>query len=439
MLGDYLKSLRTSSRISSNSLANQAGIARNTISRWENGINVPHIPELEAVLDAIRATRQERQRALELLPATRGTKALNAAYAETHQLTMGWGEVLWALRLRKAWTLEQLAASLNIRHSTIARWERGETWPGEAQLLELCSKLGAHEVEITALISGRFSVVDPSCGVQDRRRAIEAFESKWHAIDRPQLSPNEYALFNLHCVACTAQGQFLLSRYPEVRPIVSKVMRAHTRHFSLAEIQPAAERVARRLVQLSDGYPELSSHWLYAKIMIARAKSCGAYDLLGVQRSSYQNVSARAKLALNMLIPLTNVAASPGVRAWLHSEIARMHARTANQAASLAFAQRACEIAKRADNPKEMAVRKGDLAAIHLYFNDPQEALDGISYDTTYDLETGMYTSLLHAVALARLGKDDEAKSHLTIVEQTMLAYRFDHLHSGVCGLSERN
>ncbi len=439
MLGDYLKSLRISSRISSNSLAKQAGIARNTISRWENGTNVPHIPELEAVLDAIQATRQQRQMALELLPAARGTKALKAAYAEPHQLTMGWGEVLWALRQRKGWSLEQLAASLGIRHSTIARWERGETWPGEAQLLELCRKLGAHEDEIAALISGRFSVIDPSCSALDRRRAIEAFDARWHAIDRPQLSPDEYALFNLHCVACTAQGQFLLGRYPEVRPIVCKIMRAHSRHFSLAEIQPAAERVARRLVQLSDGYPELSSHWLYAKIMIARAKSGGAYDLLGVQRSSYQNVSARAKLALNMLMPLTNVSASHGVRAWLHSEIARMHARTANQAASLAFAQRACEIAKRADNPKEFAVRMGDLAAIHLYFGAPQKALDGISYDTSYDLETGMYTSLLHAVALSRLGKEDEAKSHFSNAERTMQVYRFDHLHSDACRLPQRN
>ena len=439
MLGDYLKTLRTSRRLSTDSLATKAGIARNTISRWENGLNLPHIPELEALMGAIQATRHERQRALELLPAARGTKALKAANTETHQLTAGWGEVLWALRLRNGWTLEQLAASLNIRHSTIARWERGETWPDEAQLLELCSKLGAHEVEIAALTRGRFTVVDTRCSAQDGRRAIEAFEAKWHTIDRPRLSPNEYALLNLHCVAYTAQGQFLLRRYPEARPIVCKIMRTHTRHFSLAEIQPAAERVATRLVQISDGFPELSSHWLYAKIMIARARSGGAYDLLGVQRSSRQNVAVRAKLALSMLMPLTNVPASAGVRAWLHSEIARMLARTANQTASLAFAERACEIAKRADNAKETAVRKGDLAAINLYFGAPQRALDCISYDATYDIETGMYTSLLHGVALSRLGKEDEAKSHLTNVEQTMQAYRFDHLHRDACRLSQRN
>jgi len=115
MLGDYLKTLRTSRRLSTDSLATKAGIARNTISRWENGLNLPHIPELEALMGAIQATRHERQRALELLPAARGTKALKAANTETHQLPAGWGEVLWALRLRNGWTLEQLAASLNIK------------------------------------------------------------------------------------------------------------------------------------------------------------------------------------------------------------------------------------------------------------------------------------------------------------------------------------
>ncbi|MBV9471170.1 MAG: helix-turn-helix transcriptional regulator, partial [Abitibacteriaceae bacterium] len=66
-LGVFLRQLRQSRGLSQAQAARAAGIGRVTLNRWEMGMQQPRALELEALLGALTATRQEHQQALGLL------------------------------------------------------------------------------------------------------------------------------------------------------------------------------------------------------------------------------------------------------------------------------------------------------------------------------------------------------------------------------------
>jgi len=151
--------LRLTRGVSIRQITASADISPSTVSRWESGTTQPSTHELNALLDALEASQQERQRAWELLNAPRSLRHLrestqSGAYSRLPAMPVA-GELLKSLRLRRGWTLQQTACHLQISPATLSRWERSETWPSTEQLHHLCYALHARAEELIALEQGR--------------------------------------------------------------------------------------------------------------------------------------------------------------------------------------------------------------------------------------------------------------------------------------------
>ena len=142
--------------------AQQAGIHRATLDRWEKGRAQPYLPELTALLSALDASEPQKRQALGLMDSPRAARQARSEIAQiAEQSGMGslpnGGDLLCALRMRRGLSLEEAALRLQISGRTLRRWEKMEAWPSLGQLHRLCYALEAHEEEIVALTVGRFS------------------------------------------------------------------------------------------------------------------------------------------------------------------------------------------------------------------------------------------------------------------------------------------
>src|SRR5687767_11351381 len=77
-IGEYLNQLRTSRGLSLSRLADAAGLGKRTLLYWEAGTYQPRLPELEAALNVLGATQQEREQALARIHAPRAAQSLRA-------------------------------------------------------------------------------------------------------------------------------------------------------------------------------------------------------------------------------------------------------------------------------------------------------------------------------------------------------------------------
>src|SRR5262245_38168279 len=116
-LGAYLQALRTTRNLSLRGLAERAQLAKGTLSYWESGRYQPRLPELEAALEALGASKEERARALSLVEAPRAERLRREEAGVVHLAEdlgpmPSVGELMRALRLRQRMTPEQAAAAL---------------------------------------------------------------------------------------------------------------------------------------------------------------------------------------------------------------------------------------------------------------------------------------------------------------------------------------
>src|SRR6266851_3033403 len=119
-LGVLLREWRIDRQWSIDRLAARAMVAKSTVSEWETGAHQPCVPQLEAVLAALGASAEQRQRALALIRAPRAIRQLRA---ESAPVATGGGEMgampasgdlLRALRCRAGLSQEQVAAALGV-------------------------------------------------------------------------------------------------------------------------------------------------------------------------------------------------------------------------------------------------------------------------------------------------------------------------------------
>src|SRR5579871_6714188 len=111
-IGPFLLDLRRARQMSLGQLAARAHVAASTLSRWETGAYQPRLPELEAVLTALCASPEQRERALGLLDAPRGVQRLRVEAEEVAAergddpvVPICGGDLLRALRKRRGLSL----------------------------------------------------------------------------------------------------------------------------------------------------------------------------------------------------------------------------------------------------------------------------------------------------------------------------------------------
>src|SRR5437016_2875076 len=127
-LGEFLRSLRKEEGLTLEQAARAAGIGRVTLNRWETGVHQPRLPELEALLGALRADPQRKRQALALMDAPRARKRTRALIAQIGERAgigpmPNGGDLLRAMRMRRGLSREAAAERIGVSTRTLRRWE----------------------------------------------------------------------------------------------------------------------------------------------------------------------------------------------------------------------------------------------------------------------------------------------------------------------------
>lgn len=160
--GELLKSLRTDQGLSLSELSRRSDVAKSTLSRWESGANEPDIPTLELVLEALKATDEERARALAMITAPRARAALREFdrndgqnLEEIGSGAPAMGDALRAMRTRTGMTPEELAARVGVERSAVSLWESGRRVPNSHTAPAIADALNATQGERDWLVLRR--------------------------------------------------------------------------------------------------------------------------------------------------------------------------------------------------------------------------------------------------------------------------------------------
>jgi transcriptional regulator with XRE-family HTH domain len=245
-LSATLKTMRKAQGLTLVELAQRAGVTHPTLSRWERGVCLPRLPELEAVLKALKVSPAQRRQALKQMETPRAALRLDTErrqnapefLAQAGTLPHG-GDLLRAMRHRRGWKLEDLANALSLSASTLSRWEQGDTWPSPERLHRLCSALSASQAEIEALTCGRFSLADFGLG----GRSLEALEHDFRAHLEPLMMVSELNPgLELRFLRLEAALWPHALRRDSVRPLLADVYAHHAnylRNFRCSGVQYA--------------------------------------------------------------------------------------------------------------------------------------------------------------------------------------------------------
>jgi transcriptional regulator with XRE-family HTH domain len=229
-LGDFLRQLRRSRRLTQARLGAEAGVSLVTLSRWETGVFQPRLAELEATLRALGATPAQWERALSLVEAPRAvtrlrdeTEARRAELVELAGHAPAIGDLLRALRQRRGMTIERLAAELRVTPRSVRRWERSEAALPPERLEALCRLLEAALEERMALSQRRLWLWTPG---QETPLSLEAVEQQCDRL-AAQASRGETGLMELRLLCLEAQLWRQAAHHVAARRLLARVFTMH--------------------------------------------------------------------------------------------------------------------------------------------------------------------------------------------------------------------
>jgi transcriptional regulator with XRE-family HTH domain len=427
-IGAFLRSIRTSRRLSLTALAAEAGVAKSTLSRWEAGSCVPRLPELEAVLRALAVTPETRRRALELIAAPRAVRRLRE---ETGLLGREWGDeaiaaptggdLLRAMRHRSRLTVDQVAARLGVQSSTVSRWERSQTAPRDSRLQQVLHVLQARPEEREAL-TDRIGLLLPS-----EERRVVSLDGLSHRlqvlVDR--VSQGDRALLDLHFLTWEAQALPLARRSRAGHELLSDAY-GHRAEWLMWAGQPAqATRYARRaqtLLRMSSGAPRLP---LRAVQVEARVAADGPRPA----------APTRAVELLRAWLPMASTAAQ---RCTLYRDMAQSAAWAGEFDASWRWIARALEAARESEDAHWLRLTRFAYSEILLASGEPERAVRYLPEDTSPVAARQVIDPLTWAGALLALGDRRGARVWIDRAIAGVDAYGYMQFVPWITELAER-
>ncbi len=424
-VGELIHTWRSQHHLSLGALSLKSGVHKATLSRWERQTQQPRVAELEAVLAALQATREQRLEALATLESPRALERLreqsNAGMPDT--LPVG-GNLLRAMRMRQGWTLEHVSARTSIAISLIARYERGEQWPDSARLHALCFALRADPQEVAAL----------TCGGR--------WLSEWFAPDRmAQAGPREWhlriretwgrvdGLEDLRMLTLEAQLWRLAAQQSFALPLLQCAYAYHARMLlqtcRYREVLPYAER---SLALARQGYLH-QPEWAWALM---------ASEAVHTLKGRPQDMRRAAERLQSYVAEVKDVP----THAWMLAEIGIYRARAGNGAAAEALTQEACQIAGGAENRLgEIAMRRRDQVRIQMQQGHYEAALDILEATPKLlenDGATRVRCLLMQTECLWEVGKHAEAEETYAEAVRSMEAHQVDYLRGMVQAMQHR-
>ena len=253
-LGSLLKQWRVERGLSLGALALKAGTSKAALSYWEAGKHQPRVAELEAVLEALRASPQQRSAALSLVNAPRAVRLLRRRDAGDHPVSPPVsGDLLRAMRLRRGWPMEQVAAVVGVAASTVSRWERSEAWPTAERLQALCCALGTTAEEVAALTSGVF-LPSESGDVP----SLETLRERSTTQHRRAVA-GDASLLDLHYLTLLHRIWVGALHEPQVRRVQTEILCEYAAALWAVGQYPEARRYAGQALELARRAPATAS------------------------------------------------------------------------------------------------------------------------------------------------------------------------------------
>jgi transcriptional regulator with XRE-family HTH domain len=394
--------MRKGKRLTMEAAARQAGLHRATLQRWESGEVQPRLSELTALLTALEVTETQKHRAVSLVEAPRALRQIRQEVMQVAEqrgmpgLPHG-GDLLHALRMRRGWSLEEVAARVQVTARTLRRWEKMEVWPSVEQLHRLCYALKAHEEEVVALTLGSFSQKPTP-----QKTSVEALQARLDHLRVLEEQPGGYPLFELEYLRLEADAWPLAMRSGAGKQMLIAISAYHAQCLSFRERLPEADTIANQALDLMGNKLKPEMYWMYPVFVSARA-------------SVYRGEHPAPKRGLERLRPWLSMAQWPEMRAWMLADMAKYLSQSGEPEAALPLVEQACQVAETSGRSVEWTLRRWDKAALLLQAERPVEALALVEERTLEDEYpiNRIDVSLLRAEAYRGVGNLSEAHDWL--------------------------
>jgi transcriptional regulator with XRE-family HTH domain len=413
---DYLRQKRLGQRLSVRALAARSGVGRSTLSDWETGRFQPRLPELKAALKALGVSTTEQREALRLMQTPRVIRlARETTLQETHAqderigLAPCGGDLLRAMRVRQGRTLEEVAAQTGVHHTTLSRWERGESWPNAERLHALCLALKAREEEIVALTCGRFSLS------RNEIHSQEEMEARFYTFVHRPYRLEEEGLKELRLLSLEAEAWPLARHNHRAQGLLGEMYAGHAHylgvHGRFAEAQGYADRALETMPR--NGPPE--RWWFYAIVTLARS-------------TVYRGHLPAPMRGVETFRPWLSEITWPDLRAWAQADMAKYLAMAGEMESALSLAKKACLTAERGAAEVEQWNRRHDYAGLLVKAGLPNEALSVLPLGefAFYSVEAAM---MWLTWAEARLALGDLCGAHDAMQQAYVLIEKHDLPH----------
>lgn len=386
--------MRNARGLSVGALGRASGIDKSAISRWETGRRQPRVNELEAVLAALNATDGERALAFVRIGAPRAVRTTRQAASDMGLFAPPVvGDLLRAMRMRRGWSEQRLAAHLGVDRSAVAHWESGDRRPGTSELHTLCMALDAREQEVLALTEGcasgdiRLIRLPPpgAGGLSDYMELIHA--------------PSPPGLTDLHYLALEREMWEMAVRTPAARTLLARAYVNHGHQLILEERWASSRVPAARAFAMALKNPSDS-------ITLSRA------TILSAALAVYGQPTPRPERGIHIIQTFMNwEAAAPENAAWALSDMAKYLTLAGQAGDATPLAEKAARVARQAVNPTESFLRQCDLAQVLMDSGDTEAAMCVIP-ETGHPVELAL-VSLLMADACSRVGRIAESHDWL--------------------------
>jgi len=429
-LGRLLREWRAARQLSLNQLAARAGVAKSTVSTWETGTHRPRLAELAAVLAALGATEAQREQVLVLIGAPRAVRLLQAEMERPGEdesvsaPTIASGELLRAMRCRRGFTLEQVAAALGVRPSTICRWEQGESTPPPERRETLFELLGAAAEERAALADGHW--VFPHHAAE--AAGLEPIEAEAAAL-RARVSSGKRALMDLELLALEARLWRLVRFHPAAHGLLQRVWADHATWLSWDDRKPEAARYAERVLAPVRDDPRLDRALLGA---VSHAVQVSA---LVVGHRPLERAPHRAVELLRQWLPLTE---EPLWAAGIYRDMADHAARGGETAAALEFSRRALQASEATDDQEARRLCRHVHADTLLRAGRPAEAHAFLAADSDIYPIRRILETLQRVSALLALEERAEAHDALNQAYALIETYHYPNFRRSADALAEQ-
>ena len=369
-LGFFLRRMRQSRGFSQAQAARASGLGRVTLNRWETCAQQPRVLDLESLLQALGASQNERQQALQMLGTPQARALLREGVARAgEQRDLGpmphGGDLLRALRLRQSLSQDEAARRIGVAVRTLRPWEKSEVWPSPVQLQTLCYALQAHTEEMAALTSGPLSPAP-----KGEAATLEEVQERGYLLHFTTNTNSwcSQALKDLHYLVLEAQCWPLVAKSGTGQQVLARIYSYHANHLCCARRFAESEVYANRALDLLSQQAMLTRPQVMATITLASA-------------AVYRGDRPSPHRGIKMLQSWLGLVEWPEYEAWLLSDMAAYMALAGDAESGLRLVKRAREVASHSENPHEHYNREMDEARLLIRAGKPRQALGLIQRD----------------------------------------------------------